>query len=100
MFDSGVLLLVGVGKTNTKEIAEKPWTSPKGKFGGASNEISVAFGCKPQSKDLNERHPFDIEICRVPRAKAPGLIIRIALNGSSTHVISGKGTVRHTDGTT
>src|SRR5467141_1862410 len=47
MFDSGALLLVGMRKTNTKEIAEEPWTSPKGKFGGASKEISVALGREP-----------------------------------------------------
>ena len=50
MFDSGALLLVGMRKTNTKEIAEEPWTSPKGKFGGTSKEISVALGHEPQSR--------------------------------------------------
>ena len=34
-------------KINIKDIAEEFWTSPKGKFGGASKEISVALGRKP-----------------------------------------------------
>ena len=51
-------------KINIKDIAEESWISPKGKFAGASKEISVALGRKPQSMDLNERQPFDVEICR------------------------------------
>jgi hypothetical protein len=42
-------------KINIKDIAEESWISPKGKFAGASKEISVALGRKPQSMDLNER---------------------------------------------
>ena len=57
-------------KINIKDIAEESWTSPKGKFGGASKEISVALGRKPSSTDLNERYPFDIEICRIPPGKS------------------------------
>jgi hypothetical protein len=57
-------------KVNVKDIAEEAWTSPKGKFAGASKEISVALGRKPRSTDLNERHPFDIEICRIPPGKS------------------------------
>ena len=36
-----------------------------GKVRGAGKEISEALGRKPQSTDLNERHPFDVEICRI-----------------------------------
>src|ERR1043166_5516666 len=48
-------------KVNTNQIAEIPWTSPKGKFAGAGKEVSEELGRKPQSTDLNERHPFDVE---------------------------------------
>ncbi|HXM27016.1 MAG TPA: hypothetical protein VN957_13430 [Chthoniobacterales bacterium] len=34
-------------KINIKDITEESWTSPKGKFAGASKEISVALGRKP-----------------------------------------------------
>jgi hypothetical protein len=59
-----------VHKVNTTKIVELTWSSPKGKFSGAGKEISEALGRKPESTDLNERHPFDVEILRIP-PKAP-----------------------------
>ena len=53
-------------KINTNELVEETWSSPKGKFAGAGKEISEALGRKPQSTDLNERHPFDVEILPHP----------------------------------
>jgi uncharacterized cupin superfamily protein len=87
-------------KINMKDIAEESWTSPKKKFGGASKEISVALGRKPLSTDLNERHPFDIEICRIPPGKSHCPYHSHSAQWEFYHVISGKGIVRHTDGTT
>ena len=58
-------------QVNVKDVAEEPWTWTKGKFEGASKEISVALGRKPQSTDLNERHPFDVEICRILPGSRP-----------------------------
>ena len=87
-------------KINIKDIAEESWTSPKGKFGGASKEISVALGRKPLSRDLNERHPFDIEICRIPPGKSHCPYHSHSAQWEFYHVISGKGIVRHADGTT
>ena len=64
-------------------MAELTWSSPKGKFSGAGKEISEALGRKPESTDLNERHPFDVEILRIRRGRLPIRIIRTAHNGSS-----------------
>ena len=86
-------------KVNTKEIAELAWTSPKGKFAGAGIEISEALGRKPQSTDLKERHPFDVEILRVPAGKAPYPYHSHSAQWEFYHVISGEGAVRHKDGT-
>jgi len=47
-------------KINSNQLAEEPWTSPQGKFAGSSKSVSEALGRKPQSTDLNERHPFDV----------------------------------------
>ena len=58
-------------KVSTQALAEEAWTSPKGKFGGASKSVSEALGRKPQSMDLNERHPFDVEILRLAPGKTP-----------------------------
>src|SRR4026209_1550609 len=87
-----------MGKINTKELAEEPWSSPKGKFVGAGKEISEALGRMPLSTDLKERHPFDVEICRIPPGKSPYPYHSHSAQWEFYHVISGKGVVRHKDG--
>jgi len=57
-------------KVNTNNMEELAWSSPKGKFVGAGKQVSEALGRKPFSTDLMERHPFDVEICRIPPGKA------------------------------
>src|SRR3989442_9990699 len=57
-------------KVNTNNMEELAWASPKGKFAGAGKQVSEALGRKPFSTDLMERHPFDVEICRIPPGKA------------------------------
>jgi uncharacterized cupin superfamily protein len=87
-------------KVNTKDIVEESWSSPKGKFCGAGKEISEALGRKPHSTDLKERHPFDVEICRIPPGKSAYPYHSHSAQWEFYHVISGKGIVRHKDGTT
>ena len=87
-------------KVDTTKMAEFTWSSPKGKFSGAGKEISEALGRKPESTDLNERHPFDVEILRIPPGKAPYSYHSHSAQWEFYHVISGSGVVRHKDGTT
>jgi uncharacterized cupin superfamily protein len=87
-------------KVNTKDIAEVTWSSPKGKFAGAGKEVSEALGRKPLSTDLKERHPFDIEILRVPPGKSAYPYHSHSAQWEFYHVISGKGVVRHKEGKT
>ncbi len=87
-------------KVNTRDIAEDSWNSPKGKFAGASKEISVALGRKPQSTDLKERHPFDVELCRIPPGKIAFPYHSHSAQWEFYHVISGKGKVRDPEGIT
>ena len=87
-------------RVNTNLLAEESWSSPKGKFGGAGKQVSEALGRKPASTDLRERHPFDIEICRIPPGKAACPYHSHSAQWEFYHVISGKGFVRHEDGTT
>ena len=87
-------------KVNTKNIEEYTWASPKGKFAGAGKEISEALGRKPQSTDLMERHPFDVEICRIAPGQTPYPYHSHAAQWEFYHVISGRGIVRHKDGMT
>lgn len=87
-------------KINSSSLAEMTWTSPSGKFGGAGKEISEALGRKPGSTDLNERHPFDVEILRVPPGKTPYPYHSHSAQWEFYHVLSGRGTVRDQDGST
>lgn len=87
-------------KVNTTKMSEVTWSSPKGKFVGAGKEISEELGRKPQSTDLNERHPFDVEICRIPPGKTPYPYHAHSAQWEFYHVISGKGIIRHKDGKT
>jgi uncharacterized cupin superfamily protein len=86
-------------KVNTNHIEELTWSSPKGKFVGAGREISEALGRDPKSTDIMKRHPFDVEILRVPSGKAPYPYHSHSAQWEFYHVISGKGSVRHADGT-
>jgi uncharacterized cupin superfamily protein len=87
-------------KINTNTLAEISWSSPKGKFVGAGKEVSEALGRDPYSTDLNLRHPFDVEICRIPPGKTPYPYGSHSAQWEFYHVISGTGKVRHQDGAT
>jgi len=87
-------------KVNTNTMREETWSSPKGKFAGAGKEVSEALGRKPQSTDIMERHPFDVEIVRIPPGKTPYPFHLHSAQWEFYHVISGKGSVRHKDGMT
>lgn len=89
-----------MNKTNTKNMVELSWSSPKGKFVATGKQVSEALGRKPFSTDLKERHSFDVEICRVPPGKTPYPYHSHSAQWEFYHVISGKGIVRHKDGTT
>ncbi len=87
-------------KINIKEIAEDSWTSPKGKFAAFGKSVSIALGRSDNSNDLQDRHPFDLEILRVAPGQAPYVYHSHSAQWELYHVISGKGSVRHADGTT
>ncbi|MEQ1862291.1 MAG: cupin domain-containing protein [Chthoniobacteraceae bacterium] len=87
-------------KINTNELREETWSSPKGKFAGAGKQVSEALGRKPQSTDLNERHPFDVEIARIAPGQTPYPYHLHSAQWEFYHVISGAGFVRHAEGTT
>ena len=87
-------------KINTHTLEEHPWASPKGKFVGAGKEVSEALGRKPLSTDLMERHPFDVEILRIPPGQTPYPYHSHSAQWEFYHVISGNGIARHQAGTT
>src|SRR4051812_32522500 len=87
-------------KVNTTGMTEFTWASPKGKFVGAGKEVSEELGRQPKSTDLNERHPFDVEICRIPPGAMPYPYHSHSAQWEFYHVISGRGMVRDESGTT
>lgn len=87
-------------KVNTNDLPEESWSSPRGKFASAFKGVSEALGRKPSSTDLRERHPFDVEICRIPPGKSHCPYHSHSAQWEFYHVISGRGVVRHADGTT
>ncbi|MGA8535571.1 MAG: cupin domain-containing protein [Candidatus Tumulicola sp.] len=87
-------------KINTNDVTELSWKSPKGQFEGAGKQISEALGRKPLSTDIFERHPFDVEILRIPAGATPYPFHSHSVQWEFYHVISGKGRVRHDGGTT
>lgn len=87
-------------KVNTLNMEEIAWSSPQGKFAGSGKQVSEELGRKPASTDLNERHPFDIEICRIPVGKAAYPFHSHSAQWEFYHVITGTGYVRHEKGTT
>jgi uncharacterized cupin superfamily protein len=86
-------------KVNQKDVPEVTWSSPRGKYAGAGKQISEALGRKPRSTDLLERHPFDIEILRIPPGKAAYPFHSHSTQWEFYHVISGSGVARDKEGT-
>lgn len=83
---------------NTGTLREVFGTSPKGMYARGNRDVSIALGRKPNSTDLQERHPFDIQICRIPAGKSRCPYHSHTAQWEFFHVISGRGTVRHQDG--
>ncbi|EDY81877.1 conserved hypothetical protein [Verrucomicrobiia bacterium DG1235] len=84
---------------NTNNLEEFGWTSPSGKFAGAGKQVSEALGREAASTDLDKRHPFDVEILRVPPGKEPYPYHSHSAQWEFYHVVSGCGKVRHLEGT-
>jgi len=89
-----------LNKINTDELEEFAWSSPRGRFAGSGKEISEALGRDPASTDLMRRHPFDVEIARIPPGKALCPFHSHSMQWEFYHVISGTGQVRHDNGST
>jgi uncharacterized cupin superfamily protein len=87
-------------KVNLRDIPTENWTSPRGKFASVDQEISVALGRDPTSTDLARRHPFDVELCRIPAGKASCPYHSHSAQWEFYQVLSGRGQVRHADGQT
>jgi uncharacterized cupin superfamily protein len=84
----------------TGELEELAWSSPRGTFGGFGKQVSEALGREPESTDIMLRHPFDVEISRIPAGLTPFPYHSHGSQWEFYHVISGSGIVRHAEGRT
>jgi uncharacterized cupin superfamily protein len=89
-----------VKKINVKDIKEDPWQSPRGKYVGSFTGISEALGRDPASLDLTKRHPFDLELNRVPPGKKNFPYHAHSAQWEMYVIVSGNGKVRDQDGAT
>lgn len=87
-------------KVNVSEIPEQQRHSPKGKFGAAYKEISVALGRDKNSLDFGKRHPFDLMLARIPAGKSFCPYHAEGAQWELYLVVSGRGIVRDACGTT
>ena len=87
-------------KVNLSEIKEEAWQSPGGKYAAYFKGISEALGRDPNSLDLAKRHPFDLELTRVPPGKRNFPYHAHSAQWELYLVIAGKGSVRDENGTT
>ena len=87
-------------KVNTNSLEEYAWESPEGNFKGFGKGVSEALGREPQATDVLKRHPFDIEILRIPPGATPYPFHSHSAQWEFYHVISGCGKVRHDAGET
>lgn len=85
-------------KINNRDVPEEAWASPKAKFSGAGKGLSEALGRDPMSTDLMKRHPFDVEIARLPPGTTPYPYHSHSAQWEFYHVLSGRGVVRHEGG--
>lgn len=87
-------------KVNLRDVPAESWTSPKGKYAATFQGISIALGRQPQSTDLLERHPFDVEMTSIPPGKSPFPYHSHSAQWEFYHIVSGTGEVRHEGGRT
>jgi uncharacterized cupin superfamily protein len=87
-------------KINTHQLPEEESYSPGGKYGASGKDVSIALGRESDSFDLLKRHPFDVEISRIPPGKTNTLFHSHSAQWEFYHVIQGKGKVRDAEGMT
>jgi uncharacterized cupin superfamily protein len=87
-------------RINLRDVAEDERVSPKGKYHKHVKDISIALGRDPTSLDLNQRHPFDLALVRVPPGKAYCPYHAESAQWELYLVISGRGRVRDSAGVT
>ncbi len=87
-----------MNKVNTNKLAQEESFSPGGKYDAIGKDVSIALGRDGDSMDLLKRHPFDVEISRIPPGKTNTLFYAHSAQWEFYHVIEGQGKVRDEGG--
>jgi len=87
-------------KVNIKDIKEESWQSPRGKYAVSFKGISEALVVREIMLARRHAIPFDLEWNRVPPGKHNFPYHAHSAQWELYLVFSGKGSVRHKDGTT
>lgn len=87
-------------KINADDVHEEEYWSPKRTIGGYGRAISEALGRKPNATDLLDRHPFDVEIQRIPARTPSNPYHSHSAQWEFYYVLSGSGIVRDAHGKT
>ncbi|MFN2450582.1 MAG: cupin domain-containing protein [Candidatus Baltobacteraceae bacterium] len=87
-------------KVNVNDLPELSWSSPKGTYEAYGRQVSEALGRDATSTDVMKRHPFDVEVQRLPAGKKACPFHSHSAQWEFYHVISGNGSVRHDGGMT
>ena len=87
-------------KVNLAKIAETEDKSPKGKYHSFYKGVSLALGRDDTSRDLDKRHPFDLEYMRLPAGAMNYPYHAHSAQWELYVIVSGLGLVRHEEGQT
>jgi uncharacterized cupin superfamily protein len=87
-------------KVNARDVPEEEIWSPNRKMGGYGREFSVALGRNNESTDVLDRHPFDVEIQRIPSGVSSCPYHSHSAQWEFYYVLSGRGIVRDETGKT
>lgn len=87
-------------KINITQVPEEENKSPKGKYHSFFRCVSEALGREPASRDLDKRHPFDLEWNRLPPGATNYPFHAHSAQWEMYLVVSGRGLVRDEQGMT
>ena len=87
-------------KVNIASVAETEDKSPKGKYHSFYKGVSLALGRDDTSRDLDKRHPFDLEYMRLPAGATNYPYHAHSAQWEMYVVVSGRGLVRDEQGQT
>lgn len=86
-------------KLHVDDLAWDTWRSPKGKFNGASKELSIALGAKRNTPPGLGGHPFDLELGKLAPGQCGCPFHSHAAQWELFFFLSGTAAVRTPDGT-